>query len=99
MNNGRNANNTSLLEEIRQLSFVKTELELYLDTHPECEVALDYYTKTVNALDSLIEQYEGSTAPLTASGGVGENGWRWVKGAWPWQMGEGNGSACKWRRD
>ena len=89
MNKGVNVNNTSLMNEIMQLSFVKSELELYLDTHPECDTALDYYTKTVNALDALTEKYEGSTAPILASSGVGEDGWRWVKNPWPWQMGEG----------
>ena len=33
--------NTALLERIQKLSFVKCELELYLDTHPTCRAALD----------------------------------------------------------
>ena len=98
MNNGRNVNNSSLIDEIRQLSFVKAELELYLDTHPECQVALDYYTKTVEALNSRIEKYEGSVEPIYATGAVGEDGWRWVKGSWPWQMNDSNAAGCTFRR-
>ena len=89
MNNSGNVNNSSLLEEIRALSFVKTELELYLNTHPNCTAALDYYTKTVDALDELMRRYHEGVGPLFASGVTGNNGWTWIKGPWPWQTGAG----------
>lgn len=94
MNKTRNVNNGSLLEQIRALSFVKVELELYLDTHPECAQALDYYTQTVNALDALIEEYNNTNGPLFASGSAGADSWTWVKGPWPWQEGAGSAPAC-----
>ena len=93
MNNTKNVNDSSLLEEIRALSFVKAELELYLDTHPECAQALDYYTKTVNALDAMIEEYNNTVAPLSAAGAAGRDKWTWVNTPWPWQNGAGNVSA------
>ena len=89
MNNAGNVNETSLLEQIRQLSFVKTELELYLDTHPDCRAALDYYTQTVDALDALLVRYHETEGPLFASGVTGEDGWSWVRTPWPWQKGAG----------
>ncbi|MBO5207291.1 MAG: spore coat protein CotJB [Clostridia bacterium] len=93
MNN--NQNNTSnmtegeLFEEIRALSFVKTELELYLDTHPDCAVALDYYRQTVAALKKYTEEYESKYSPICASGAGSDGKWSWINMPWPWQYGRG----------
>ena len=87
--NGRDTNggalSGTLAEQIRALGFVKAELELYLDTHPNCRTALDYYYQTLAELRRLIEQYENTVGPLTASGTVSPDEWTWVKGPWPWQ--------------
>jgi spore coat protein JB len=87
-NNRPNQNNqtkTDLATKIQELSFVQKELELYLDTHPGCKTALDYYYQTVEALDSLTEEYEAKYAPLTSRGVMTEQGWTWVNEPWPWQ--------------
>ena len=88
MNNTNTAKN--LLEKIRALSFVKTELELYLDTHPKTQTALEYYAKTVDELSALTEDYESNYGPITASGVRVDKGWTWIETPWPWQ--EGNGA-------
>ena len=80
MNNGKNA----LLKKIQALSFAKVETELYLDTHPECKAALEYYKNTLEALDELICEYQNKFGPLFAEGVVGDR-WSWVDGKWPWQ--------------
>ena len=84
-NSGDNGNVAGLMEKIRSLSFVKAELELYLDTHPSCKVALDYYYQTVDALKKLREEYQAKYAPLTAMGNTSIEEWTWVKEPWPWQ--------------
>lgn len=86
---GENLSGSALLEEIRALGFVKGELELYLDTHPDCTTALDYYHQTLAALKTLTEKYEITESPLTASGVTNTERWSWVDGAWPWQQGNG----------
>ena len=73
-----------LFEKIRSLSFVKAELELYLDTHPRCRVALDYYYQTIDALKKYTEEYEARFGPITASGVTDTEEWTWVKEPWPW---------------
>ena len=73
-----------LIEKIRQLSFVQAELELYLDTHPTCKVALDYYYQTVDALKKLTDEFQAKYGPLVASGSTGTEEWAWVNGHWPW---------------
>lgn len=89
MNNSKNVNNNSLLEKIRAVSFVKDEITLFLDTHPNCAAALDYYDKTVSELQMLTEEYENTVGPLTAMGNRSRVTWQWVDGPWPWQAGNG----------
>ena len=76
------------LQAIRELSFVKAELELYLDTHPNCKTAIDYYHQTVDALTRLMEQYQSEGNPIVAAGSVDKNKWKWVSEPWPWQRPE-----------
>ena len=99
MNNGMNggrvnprgtAGDAELLEKIRALSFVKVELELYLDTHPDCTVALEHYERCIDELGMLMEEYQSEYGPLIAAGGDNSNGWAWIKQPWPWHY---NGAA------
>ncbi len=83
----------SLAEQIRALTFVKTELELYLDTHPNCRTALDYYRQTIEALERLTEEYHNQYGPLVASGNLSTDRWNWVNEPWPWHNGNMNGTA------
>ena len=76
----------SLAEQIRALRFVKTEIELYLDTHPKCRTAIDYYHRTVDELKRLTEEYENTVGPLTAQGVTDTENWTWIDGLWPWQQ-------------
>ena len=84
-NNVQGFEGQAMLERIRSLSFVKAELELYLDTHPRCRVALDYYYQTVDALTKLTDEYQAKYGPLTAMGSTGNEEWAWIKEPWPWQ--------------
>jgi spore coat protein JB len=76
--------NTALLEKIQKLSFVKCELELYLDTHPTCRAALDYYKKTVEMLDAAMLEYHNTVGPIVATGTMNGERWTWVDEPWPW---------------
>ncbi len=85
MNNGMR---DELLEKIRELSLVKVELELYLDTHPDCRTALDYYYQTVEALKRLTEEYNNTKGPLVAQDANDTRHWTWTDTPWPWHNGE-----------
>ena len=74
-----------LLSRIMERSFVQQELELYLDTHPDCRAALDYYERVCDELGTLMEQYQTAYGPIIAAGGDNTDGWAWVKHSWPWQ--------------
>ncbi len=84
-----NGNNTMsadmLLRKIQELSFAKVECELFLDTHPDCRQALDYYHRLVDELDGYLMEYQNTYGPLVATASMGDR-WTWVDGPWPWQM-------------
>lgn len=77
-----------LLRKIQALSFAKVETELFLDTHPDCEKALNYYREIVEQLDGAMSEYQNKYGPLFAEASMGDR-WTWVDSPWPWQMYEG----------
>ena len=78
-------NKSELMRKIQELSFAKVETELFLDTHPECKLALDFYRKTTDELDMAMTEYQNKYGPIVAGASIGDT-WTWVEGAWPWQM-------------
>ena len=80
-----NLSRTELLRKVQALSFAKVETELYLDTHPESQQALNYYKRILEELDEAMTEYQNKYGPLFAEGVVGDR-WTWVEGAWPWQL-------------
>ena len=78
----------ALLHMIQQLAFVAYECQLFLDTHPECKMALDKFHRTHDELALATEAYHNAYGPLVASGASGES-WDWVNSPWPWQTENG----------
>ena len=54
--------------KIQQLGFAKAEAELFLDTHPTCKYALDYFHKIVRELDTAMTEYQNKYGALTTDG-------------------------------
>ena len=77
-----------LMRKIQAYSFAKTEAELFLDGHPGCSAALEYYRDVLEKLASFASEYEDKYGPLTAAGGAMGDGWSWVETPWPWQKEE-----------
>lgn len=61
---------------------------LYLDSHPDCQEALEYYRKHRDMLKKAVEEYENTYGPLTALGVSDKNRWTWATTAFPWERGE-----------
>ena len=74
----------ALMKKIQELSFAKTETELYLDAHPYATPALEYYKDIVSRLQTVTEEYEAKYGPIVASSNAGES-WEWTAKKWPWQ--------------
>lgn len=73
-----------LMDKIHALSFAITEAQLFLDTHPDCRAALDYFRNLRDELDGLTTEYQNQYGPLFADMTVGDK-WAWIDGPWPWQ--------------
>ena len=72
-----------LLKKIQAIAFAKVETELYLNSHPECSSALEYYKELCEEYDTLVALYENTVAPLTHESAA-KDSWKWVDTPWPW---------------
>jgi len=74
-----------LYRMIQNYAFVLQETALYLDTHPRCRKALQYYSKIREKLMEALRMYGEHYGQLTIYGGTSCDSWRWVEEAWPWE--------------
>ena len=58
-------NQEKLMQLIQKASFAVYDTKLFLDTHPNCQEALDYYHEMKNH-DRTAEQRQGSEEARTA---------------------------------
>jgi len=93
-NNGGNGSNGSgnmncaqMYTKISELEFAITDLNLYLDTHPNNKEALELFTKLSATLHSLKSDYGKMCAPICATDVKNEVPFRWVSSEykWPWE--------------
>jgi len=75
-----------LYKIIQQLSFAVNEVTLYLDTHPHCRQAIQYYKKHRDALKEAVSLYEEKYGPMTMYGINSCDNWTWVHDQWPWEI-------------
>ncbi len=87
MNNSTNnsADMAALMKKIQSLSFAKVESELFLDTHPECRQALEYYKEIVKNLTDAMDEYSAKYGPILSADVQGDK-WTWTDGKWPWHI-------------
>ncbi|MDH7478435.1 MAG: spore coat protein CotJB [Syntrophomonadaceae bacterium] len=75
------------LLEIQALEFTALELNLYLDTHPHDQKALNDYNAAVQQITRLKKDYESRYGPLTNFGyASSRHPWEWIKDPWPWEI-------------
>lgn len=82
-----------LLRYISEVSFAAYDALLYLDTHPCCQEALQYF-QTYNALrNRALRLHAQSYGPLTlaTAAETGCSSWEWTTQPWPWEL---EGGAC-----
>ena len=74
-----------LLREIQLCTFLLTEANLYLDTHPDDRNALNYYRYVVALRKEAVKAYEASFGPLTIGDADDACTWSWLTERWPWE--------------
>ena len=77
-----------LLSRIATCDFILTETALFLDTHPDCSEALDFYRKHLEMRKKAAEEYTEKYGMLRHEDYIGQNKWQWTEGPWPWEFEE-----------
>ena len=76
----------ALLYQLLQYKFALTDLNLYLDTHPNDQEMIQVYNKYLNIEKQMCDQYEKVYGPLTTdSMKLSNNNWIWKNSPWPWE--------------
>lgn len=77
------------LFNVMQYAFAITDLNLYLDTHPEDKEALNVLKILINEDEKAKKEYIMSYGPLTVVDTEG-NDYKWIDSPWPWENMGGN---------
>lgn len=76
-----------LLEDLQAAYFVMHDLNLYLDTHPKDQDAIDQYNQYAKYKNELVTYIESRFGPLEMyAENPSQNKWIWSNGPWPWQL-------------
>lgn len=83
-----NQERKKLLREIGKIDFVLLELNLYLDTHPFDQQAIEKYKKFVAVKKVRCQEYEEKFGPLKLPPSTCDSReWKWATQDWPWEGG------------
>ena len=75
----------AILRDLTALDFMLVDLQLFLDTHPEDNEALERYNEILARANVLREQYESICGPLYSFRSFNPGRWAWFRDPWPWQ--------------
>ena len=91
MMNTEQMNQHQLLEWIQMLTLCSYDMQLYLDTHPCDQDALDYFNQCAELLKNATCTYESNYGPFQVNQAAPFEKWTWVETPMPW---EGGTCAC-----
>lgn len=74
-----------LYNDIGIVSFVLTELTLYLDTHPTDKSAMEYFNHYNRIRHQMLKEFSFKYYPLTLDMAESNKEWRWGDAPWPWE--------------
>ena len=75
----------NLLRAIQMYDFYLVELNLYLDTHPNCQKALKKFNEIKEKRKHAYEAYTEKYGPLNATDNINDVHFTWVNDPWPWE--------------
>ena len=79
---------TRLLNDIGKAGFVLTELNLYLDTHPYDQQAMDMFRQYSVLKNSLVKEFTEKFGPIVLNCvDMDSREWKWGTQDWPWEGG------------
>ena len=76
-----------MMRKIQELDFAIIDLNLFLDTHPNCEEALELFTRLCATSKSVKNDYQAKYGPLYANKTPNSTPFMWVEECkkWPWE--------------
>ena len=87
VNNAISSQRTALLE-LQQLSFSLVDLNLYLDTNPANQQAVNDYNQLFEQYWEAKASYELQYGPMNNFGHCPATyPWSWINDPWPWERG------------
>lgn len=84
----RNEREASLFT-VMQYSFAITDMNLYLDTHPEDRAALNFLKELIKEEEKAKREYIMNYGPIDFCDTMGDK-FEWVNGPWSWENLGGN---------
>lgn len=77
-----------LLKKINEVSFAVDDILLFLDTHPDCQEALEFYRQNVAVRKEALDEYARLYGPLTIDTADDNcsRSWEWIQQPFPWEM-------------
>ncbi len=72
-----------LLYRIEALAFILTDLNLYLDIHPDNKEYFEKFKKYSEEKKDLVKEYTKAYGPLTVTKDKGTK-YDWLNSPWPW---------------
>ena len=79
-----------LMKRIQMCEFALIEAGLFLDSHPDDQQALKYYSKHQQLLDQAKAEYVKQFGALEPTVMEGDTRWNWVDDPWPWDLEHGD---------
>ena len=80
-------NRMQMLEWVQMLGFCVTDMQLYLDTHPEDEDAFCYFKEAVDMYEKAMRKFEENYGPLIVTSAAMQGQWTWSDVPLPWEGG------------
>lgn len=81
--NMNNAHAAMMMQKLSEAAFYVTDLNLYLDTHPDDEKALCMFREACERYKKCKKEFEEHHYPLTVCSSDCDYSWEWLVGAWP----------------
>ena len=69
---------------ITKVSFAMDDTRLYLDTHPNCGEAIEYFKKLQMIRHQLIKEYTDRFGTIYSYNLGDSDSWNWNQGNFPW---------------
>ena len=75
----------ALLMKIKKYDFAMKELNLYLDTHPNCRRALALFRQYKQRREKAVSEFISEFGPITPEQSDNNAHWSWIDDPWPWE--------------